>query len=284
AADAVLERRDDLAARRVILWVGGEAEHDIEGQTHRISFDLDVAFLHDVEQAHLHLAGEIRQFIQRENSTIRPRQHAVVHRQLVAEDVPAARGLDRVEVADDVGDSDVGRRQLLDVALFRIEPRNRGVVAGLVEEILSVLGDRCERIVIDLAAGDYRQRRIEQRGERAKNSGLRLSAQSEQNEIVAAEKSVHYLRHDRLFVADHAVKDRLTCGEPREEIGAKLILDGLLSSLGRTERGTLQCAKCFWVRRQLILPGKFTTSLLIYPSHRGNQTALPLTVLPDEKK
>jgi hypothetical protein len=43
----------------------------------------------------------------------------------------------------------------------------------------------------------------------------------------------------------------------------------LFSSLGRTERGTFQCAKCFWVRRQLILPGNSQTAFLIYPLHEG---------------
>ena len=67
----------------------------------------------------LHLAGEVGQLVQREDSAVGARQHAVVHRQLVGEDVTAARRLDRIEIADDVGDRDVGRRELLDVALSR---------------------------------------------------------------------------------------------------------------------------------------------------------------------
>ena len=97
AADAVLERRDDLAARRVVLGVRGEAEQHVERKADGIAFDLDVAFLHDVEQAHLHLAGEIGQLVEREDAAIGARQHPVVDRQLVGEHVSAARRLDRID-------------------------------------------------------------------------------------------------------------------------------------------------------------------------------------------
>ena len=35
ASDAILERRDDLAARRVVLGIRGEAEQHVERQAHR---------------------------------------------------------------------------------------------------------------------------------------------------------------------------------------------------------------------------------------------------------
>src|SRR5262249_38165901 len=50
AADAILERRDDFAARRVVLGVGREAELYVEGEADGIALDLHVAFLHHVEQ------------------------------------------------------------------------------------------------------------------------------------------------------------------------------------------------------------------------------------------
>ena len=133
AADAILERRDDLAARRVILRIRGEHQHHIERQAHRIAFNLHVAFLHDVEQAHLDLAGQIGQFVDGENAAIGARQQAVVHRQFVAEFVPAARGLDGIDVADHVGDRHVGRGQLLHVALVAVEPRDGRFVALLAQ-------------------------------------------------------------------------------------------------------------------------------------------------------
>ena len=73
---------------------------------------------------------------------------------------------------------------------------------------------------------------------------------------MAAEKRVDDLRHDRLFVADDAVEDGFAGRETGEEVGAKLILYRLESAIGRAERRALECAKCFWINRQLILRGK----------------------------
>ena len=115
-ADAVLQRRDDLAARGVVLGVGAEDEQHVERQPHRIALNLDVALLQDVEQADLNLAGQVGQLVDREDAAVGARQQPVVHRQLVGELQPAARRLDRIEIADHVGDRDVGRRELLDIA------------------------------------------------------------------------------------------------------------------------------------------------------------------------
>ena len=176
AADPILERRDDLAARRVVLGIGREAELHIERQAHRIALDLDVSFLHDVEQADLHLAGEIGQLIQREDASVRAGQHAVVNGQLVGEEVSTARGLDRIEIADEVRDRHVRGGQLLDVATVLADPRDRCVVACLIEKIAREFRDRRERIVVHLAARDNWNRIVEQRSKRAQNAGLRLAA------------------------------------------------------------------------------------------------------------
>ena len=81
AADAILERRHDLAARRVVFRIRREHEHDIERQAHRVALNLHVAFLHDVEQADLNLAGQVGQFVDGEDAAIGARQQAVVNRQ-----------------------------------------------------------------------------------------------------------------------------------------------------------------------------------------------------------
>src|SRR2546430_5896374 len=49
------------------------------------------SLLHDVEQADLHFAGKIGELVQREDSAVRARQHAVVNRELVAENVYTPR-------------------------------------------------------------------------------------------------------------------------------------------------------------------------------------------------
>ena len=94
-ADAVLQRRDDLAARRVVFRVGGEHHQQVERQADGIALNLDVAFLKDVEQADLDLAGEVGQLVDAEDAAVGARQQPVVNRQLVGQLQPAARRLDR---------------------------------------------------------------------------------------------------------------------------------------------------------------------------------------------
>ena len=139
AADAVFQRRDDLAARRVVFRIGGEDQHHVDRQAHGVAFNLDIAFLHDVEQADLNFAGEIRQFVDGEDAAVGARQQAVVHRELIADVLPAARGFDRVDIADHVGDGDIGRGQFFDVALFGSEIADGRVVAHFLDQLLARL-------------------------------------------------------------------------------------------------------------------------------------------------
>ena len=104
------------------------------------------------------LPREVGQLVDREDAAVGPGQQAEVHGQLVGEQVPAARRLDRVHVADEVGDGDVGRRQLLDVALRRAAARRSAVASPhSAEPLPRVLGDRREGVVVDFAAGDDRE-------------------------------------------------------------------------------------------------------------------------------
>ncbi len=185
AADAVLERRDDLAAGGVILRVGGEGQHQIEREAHGISFDLHVAFLHDVEQAHLNLPGQVGQFIDGEDAAIGARQEAVVHGELAREIVAAARRFDRVDVADHVGDGDIGSGQLLDVAGLGGKVGDVRAVALLGDQIAAAPADGLIWIVMDLTPGDVRSGFVEQPREHANEAGLGLAAESQQDEIMA---------------------------------------------------------------------------------------------------
>ena len=84
-SDAVLQRSDDLAARGVVLGIGAEHQRHIERQADGVALNLHVAFLHDVEQADLNLAGQIGQFVDGEDAAIGARQQAVVHGEFAAE-------------------------------------------------------------------------------------------------------------------------------------------------------------------------------------------------------
>src|SRR6185437_3233718 len=223
APDAILERRDDLAARRVVLGIRGEAQQDVQWQPDGVAFDLDVAFLHDVEEAHLDLAREIGELVQRENAAIGARQHAVVDGELIRQHVPATRGANRVHVADDVSDRHVRRRQLLHVAFLARDPGDRRVVAQLGDGHAGVLGDGGEGIVVHLAAGDDGDRVIQERDQRAEYARLRLAAQPQQDEVVTCQERVDDLWHNRLVVADDAFDDGATGGKACEQVGAHLI-------------------------------------------------------------
>ena len=147
-----LERGDDLAARRVIFRVGREDQRQIERQPHRIPFDLDVALLHDVEESHLDLARQIRQFIDGEDAAIGARQQAVVDRQFVRYVLAAARRLDRVYVADHIRDGDVGGGQFLHVALLAAQPGYGRLLGALGDQVPAPAADRSIGAVVNLTA------------------------------------------------------------------------------------------------------------------------------------
>ncbi len=168
-ADAVFERRDDFAARRVVFGIGREDQQHVERQPDRVTLNLHVAFLHDVEQSDLNLPGQIGQFVDGEDTAIGAGQQAVMDRQFVREQMSSTRGLDRVNIADDVRDSHVRRRQFFNVSRVTVDPVNRRIVALFGDESFAVSADRTERIVIDLRPGDDRD--LIRRAERSIRAG-----------------------------------------------------------------------------------------------------------------
>ena len=132
-AEAVLERRDDPAAVRVVLRVRRRDEHHVERQPDLVAADLDVALFEHVEQTDLDALGEVGQLVDREDAAVGARDEAVVDRELVRE-VAALGDLDRVDLADEVGDRRVRRRELLAEAAVAVHPLDRRVVAVLGDE------------------------------------------------------------------------------------------------------------------------------------------------------
>ena len=127
-AEAVLERRDDPAAAGVVLRVGAGDDEQVERQAQRVAAHLDVALLEDVEQADLDALGEVGQLVDREDAAVGARDEAVVDGRRVGQ-VAALGDLDRVDLADQVGDGDVGRGQLLAVAAVARQPLDGRLVA-----------------------------------------------------------------------------------------------------------------------------------------------------------
>ena len=153
--EAVLERRDDPATRGVILRIGRGDHVQVERQADDEAADLDVALLEDVEQADLDPFGQVRQLVDRDDAPVGARDQAVVERQLVGQ-VAAFGDLDRVDLADQVGDRDIGRGELFGIAAVARQPVDRGGVAVTLDDRTGGRADRRERVVIELAAMDDR--------------------------------------------------------------------------------------------------------------------------------
>ena len=224
-AEAVLERRDDAAAVRVVLGVRRRDEHDVERQADLVAADLHVALFEHVEQADLDALGEVGQLVDREDAAVGARDEAVVDRQLVGE-VAALGDLDRVDLADEVGDRRVGRRELLAEATVAVHPLDRRLVAALGDAACRA----CDEIgwygssLISLPAtiGIHSSSRFD---ERADDARLRLAALAEEDHVVAGEQRVRELRQHGVFVADDAVDERFARRQLAHRVRADLFLD-----------------------------------------------------------
>ena len=223
-ADPILERGDDFAARRVVLGICGKDHQEVERQANGVAFDLDVAFLKNVEQSHLDLACEVGQLVDAEDPAIGTRKQPVVNRELVGQLQSAARRLDGIDVAHHIGDRHVRRRQLLHVSRLPRPPGDRCGVA--VDDDARTAGgaNRFERIVVNLASRDDRQVLVEQRRQRAQDAALRLTAEAEQNEIVPRQDGVDELRDHGLVVTDDAGKQRLAAPQLSDQVVANFVL------------------------------------------------------------
>ncbi len=225
-AETVLERRDDAATVRVVLGVGARDDVHVDGQPHLVAADLDVALLHDVQEAHLDPLGEVRQLVEREDPAMRAGQQPIVDRQLVGE-VAALGHLDRIDLADQIGDRDVGRGQLLAVAPVARQPGDLGGVAALGHALAARRADRRQRIVVDLAAGEHGHGLVEQAGKQPRDPRLGLAALAEQHDVLTAEHGVFDLGDHRVVVADDAGQERLAAPQPGDEVVPHLLLDRL---------------------------------------------------------
>ena len=238
--EPVLERGDDPAARGVVLGVGRGDHVQVERQPDDEAADLDVALLEDVEQADLDPLGQVGQLVDRDDPAVGARDQAVVEGQLVGQ-VAALGDLDRVDLADEVGDGDVGRGELLGVAPVARQPVDRRRLAVALDDGAGRRADGRQRVVVELATADDRQPRVEQADQQPRHPGLGLAALAEEDEVVTGQDRVLDRRDDRLLVADDAREDLRPDGQPLEEVGAKLLLDG--------PRAPTRCAKVGQGRR-----------------------------------
>jgi hypothetical protein len=169
-------------------------------------------------------------------------------RELVGEDMPAPRRPDRIDVADDVRDGDIGSSELLDKATVAIDPIDSRRFTSDVEHVSGEFRDWREWVVVDLAACHDRDRVVEERGQCAEDSRLGLSTQAEQDDVVPREKSVDKLRHDCVFIAEETVEQLAAAPQAGEQIRAQLILDRPRDKLGSVGCQPLEGSKCLRIR------------------------------------
>src|SRR5690348_10415896 len=94
----------------------------------------------------------------------------------------AASGFDGIDIANQIGDRDIRRSQLLDITLVGSKPRQRRVVTLLGDDGPAALADGIVRIVVNLTTGYVGHLRIEQTGQRTQDATLGLSAKAQKNE------------------------------------------------------------------------------------------------------
>ena len=161
-ADAVFERGDDFAARGVVLRVGAEDKGHIEGQAHGVALNLHVAFLHDVEERDLDFAGQVGQFVDGEDAAVGAGQQAVVHGEFAGKVLAAARGLDGIKIADQVGNRHIGRGELFNIAILAGKPGDGRGIAAVGDQVAATPAERTIGVVANLASGDVGQMLVQQ--------------------------------------------------------------------------------------------------------------------------
>ena len=242
--DAVLERRDDVAAVGVVLGIGGEDELDVQRDADGEAADLDVLLLQHVEQRHLDARRQVGQLVDGEDAAVGARDDPVVDDALVGVGEPLGGRLDRVDVADQVGHGDVGGGELLVVALVAVHPVDRQVVAELLHALPGGGQDRLERALVEVAAGDHGRVLVQEAGQRAQDARLGLAAQAEQDEVVPRQDRVDDPGQHGLVVADDAWKQRLVRVQAGEQVGAQLLLDRALPVAGCLELAERRWQRC----------------------------------------
>ncbi len=249
AAEAILQRGDEPTAIGVVLGVGRGDQDDIERQPDLVTTDLHIAFFEHVEQTDLDALGEIGQLVHREDAAVGPRDEAVVQGEFVGQIAPLG-DLDRVDLADEVGDRGVGRGQLLAESVIAVDPRDRRVVAVLGDQLAGVARDGVVRVVVDLGTGDDRHPLVEEIGETADHAGLRLPSLAQEDDVVAGEQRIFELRGDGALVAEHLGEQRLIGLDFGDGVAPQL-----LAQRHRLPTARLQGSECLRVRHGRTIHG-----------------------------
>src|SRR5208283_997943 len=202
------QRRNNFSASGVVLRIGGKNQQNIKRQAQWVSFNLNIAFLHDVEQPNLNFPSQIGQLVHCKYSSVSARKQAVMNRQFVRKIATTSRSPDGVNVPDDIGNRNVWRGQFLHVPLIPGHPRDGSIVALDSHFLSTRTANRTQRVIVNLAPCNHWNFLVKKLDQSAKNPALRLPPQSEKNKIVAREQGIHDLRHYAVLIPENAGKER----------------------------------------------------------------------------
>jgi hypothetical protein len=187
---------------------------------------LNIAFLHDVEKADLHLPGEIRKLVDNEESTVGAGQEPIVNSQLVRDVLSGPSGLYWIDVADHVSDGYVGRGKFLDVSFFGGAPGNGGIIAETRAFVPALFANWPQRMIANFAPRYVRHAGVKQTCKHSRQTRLGLTPQTQKDEIVSRQDRIHDL-WDHCVIKSHQTREqRFTPVQFADEIGSKLFFEG----------------------------------------------------------
>ena len=128
--------------------------------------------------------------------------------------------LDGVDVADQVGHTDIRGGELFHVAFRAVHPRDGRIVATGFHHGTALLGDRRHGVFGKRCTGQHRHPLVEQVGQAAGNAGLGLPAQAKEVHAVAGKQGALHIGQHRVVVADDAFKQGRTGLDALHQVGA----------------------------------------------------------------
>ncbi|CAB4782877.1 unannotated protein [freshwater metagenome] len=173
----IFKRGNDAAAVGVVLWVCRGNEHHIYWQADLVSTNLHITLFENIQQTYLNTLSEVWQLVNRKDSAVGARHHAVVNREFIRE-VATLSNLDRVNLTDQVSDGGIWSGELLPKAAAAVHPCNWGLVPLLLDQCARVRTYWGIGIIVDLAPGNNRHPLVKELSQGSDDAGLGLAALS----------------------------------------------------------------------------------------------------------
>ena len=145
-----------------------------------------------------------------------------MNRELIRK-IAALRHAHRVNLADQIGDGDIGGGQLLAVAPVARQPDNRHIVAQFLDFVAAGFACRLKGIIVDLAAFYDGDDLVEQVDQAAGHARLGLAALAQKDDVLPGQDGIFNLGDDGIFVAYNTGEDFLPAPNVLNEIFAQLL-------------------------------------------------------------